>query len=230
MTVAQFTPTKDSILFQDLPTTNDGAGSVLQEYVEIVGGAKTLWRRAILAFDVSSVAGEAINSAKLVRQVSNVLGAGDCWVTRITRTDWVEAQVTWNNYKSGSPWTAGGGDIDAGTPAQVGFSEPGGVGSQEVAGLVAFVTDAIANRGNVVTFIVRMKDESAGGSSRGAQWHSKEGATDPVLEVDYAGAVVAVGGRRGSVLTKGPRPAAAARASRGSVASAPARPSRSGKR
>jgi hypothetical protein len=32
------------------------------------------------------------------------------WAYRLTRTDWVEAEATWNIYKTGSSWSAGGGD------------------------------------------------------------------------------------------------------------------------
>lgn len=198
MTVAQFGPTKDSRMQQDAPTVNYGASGSVEEELTFIGGVKTTWGRAILAFDVSSIpAAATINSAKLIREVDTIFGAGNCWVTRITRADWTETGVSWNDYKGGTPWTVAGGDLDTATPAQVGFAEPAATGSHQVTGLLAFVTDAIANRANIVTFVTRMQDEGASGPNRGAAWHSKEGVTDPILEVDYTPPAGGADRRRG---------------------------------
>jgi hypothetical protein len=107
-------------------------------------------------------------------------------LSRCTRTDWVELEVTWNNYKAGTPWTAGGGDFDdIGPPAKIDYEEPDAAGIFENTGLAGWVTDALNNRGGILTLIVRLVDESSTPGTR--QWDVKPrtDASPPKLEVDY---------------------------------------------
>ena len=76
-------------------------------------GSGNNWRRAVLSFDFSSLpAGVTIKSATLeAKTFDATTSEGDSVdVKRLTRTDWVEAEVTWDDYKSGSAWTGAGGD------------------------------------------------------------------------------------------------------------------------
>ena len=74
-------------------------------------------------------------------------------VARCTRPDWVENEATWNDYKSGSAWTAPGGD--SGAPS-LAFTNPVlGWMSRTVTSIVA---DAWANRNGICTFLIGRLD------------------------------------------------------------------------
>jgi hypothetical protein len=70
--------------------------------------------RAVVRFDLSSIAGRTATSCSLT--VNSLAAAGGTGYTlaRLTRTDWVESEVTWNDYASGSAWTTPGGDVALG--------------------------------------------------------------------------------------------------------------------
>lgn len=173
------------------PDTNYGVGPLLCGSI-FLGEEKTdLWR-PIANWDVSSIAAETITAAKMRRYIGVDYGAERAGkVYRCTRpADWVESEVTWNDYKSGTAWTTAGGDYDGVTPTPVGYTPSNGVGWQEITGLLAFVTDAIASRSNIVSVILRLDDENPA-SADAHQFH--EGG-DPTYEWELV--VEYVGGRR----------------------------------
>jgi hypothetical protein len=77
--------------------------------------------------------------------------------TRCTRPgDVVEAEVTWNEYKTGSSWSVAGGDYEGGAPLAVTHetSDLPDVGNWfELEGFAPFAQDAIDNRSNVFEMI-----------------------------------------------------------------------------
>lgn len=164
MAEASFEPQRDTSMNGKFKTTNYGATSTIRLGKLYGGGTKSELYRTLLNFDVSSLAGETIQTARLVREITLLAGVGGhgARVLRCTRPDtWVEAEATWDNYKSGTPWTAGGGDFDAVTPPEVSFSEALETGSHSIFGLTAFVEDALANRSGIVSLLLRLGDESA---------------------------------------------------------------------
>lgn len=180
---------RDSYLSQVQDTTNFGAGTFVVHDVMYAGGTKTQWRRGIVNFDVSALAGGAqIIAAKLVRELTVIVNPGrQAILSRCTRpADWLENEVTWTWYRVGAAWTHGGGDYDdAGPPAAVTYTEAASTGVHELPGLAAFVTDALANRGGIVSLITRLADEDPDVTTQYG-WHSREaGAQGWRLVIDY---------------------------------------------
>jgi len=138
--------------------------------------SKTTLHRGIGNFDVSALAGEPIVSAKMVRHIVAVTNGGFASkLSRCTRpATWTEAGVTWNKYDGVTNWTAGGGDFDdTGPPAKVDYTEPTAIGLHEIVGLESFVEDALANRGGIVSLILRATNEAPGATQKLA-WYAKE--------------------------------------------------------
>lgn len=191
MAVATFQADLDSYM-QALYLPNGNHGSETGVFLDAVygGGAKTWYRRAIGNFDVSSLSGAAINSAKLVRTIGSVTAGGfAAKLSRCTRPATVtESGVSWNNYDTAvNPWTAAGGDLDDVTPGVIDYTEASATGSHEITGLAGYVTDALDNRDGIVSIIMRMTNE-APGSTVQVGWWSKEYGTPAsrwYLEVDY---------------------------------------------
>lgn len=152
---------------------NYGGQTVVIVGVAFSGEDKSHLRRSIVNFDVSALAGRTINSAKLVRDVFNSSGDTTIRVSRCTRPDdWVENEVTWNEYSDGNAWTSGGGDFDdTGPPAAIDAAETSGTGWLTITGLEDFVDDAIDNRDGIVSLILRITDE-APDEAQQRQWRS----------------------------------------------------------
>lgn len=154
-----------------------------------VGGDKqNLWR-PIGNFDVSPLAGHAINDAKLIRTIYEVVGTPP-WTARVLRcsrpADWVELEVTWNEYSAGNLWTTGGGDKDFNTPPPVVFTEAQGPGDHEILGMEDFVQDALEFRNGIVSVILQLLDESFD-ETRQTSWWSKDWGSDVWrLVIDHA--------------------------------------------
>lgn len=190
MATATFQASKDSQMEGiTYPNNNYGGATILSTVVMYASGTKAFLFRPIVNFDVSSIAGHTINSAKLVAVATSTSGSG--WTAKVSRctrpATWTEMGVTWNKYDGSNAWTAGGGDFDDTTPAAVIFSDPGGAGSFDITGLVNHVTDAISNRSNIVSLILRLSDEDPG-VNEGLGVKSREHADTAdrwYLEVDY---------------------------------------------
>ena len=214
------------------PDLSHGLAESCQQHITYLGGAKALWSRTIGNFDVSALAGRPINSAKLVREIHVLTNGGfSAILSRCERpADWVEDQVTWNEYSNGNAWDNSGGDFDdAGPPAKITYTEAPATGTHEVTGLKDFVEDALANRSGIVSIITRLADENPPVST-GSQWRSKEHGSDVWrLVIDFE---VTNPGRRGLRRTAhapgvpARRPAGVARPARTASGVAPARPSR----
>ena len=149
------------------------------------GGAKLNLDRCLGSFDLRGAAQsgrpltptDTITAADLILYCTAFLGPAGwaAWIERMTRADWDSASGNWNNYKAGSAWTAAGGDVGT-SPAPLAFSSPSVSGDQTITGMLAFVTDAIANRSGKVLLRLRANDESP---TAGTKWAAY--AADPAL-------------------------------------------------
>jgi hypothetical protein len=106
--------TADSNINAASPSSN--YGTVAE--VNIVRGGTASSERAVFLFDFSSIpSGVTIESAALELTIVNNPGLDKTIaVHRVAQTSnrsWVESQVTWQEYKTGSSWTAPGGDFVA---------------------------------------------------------------------------------------------------------------------
>lgn len=150
--------------FEDNDNTNYGTSTDMR--VGDYGIPKNTLGRAIINYDISELSGETLVSAKMLLGIlSPIFGEDmDCLISRCTRPDdWVETEVTWNDYKDDTPWTVAGGDKDATTPTPVAFTGPTEVGvSFEISPLLAFAQDALDNRNGVVSVIIEGNTEANG--------------------------------------------------------------------
>lgn len=221
---SEMTPTDASGNFGDL--------NLILMGLQFAGGEKlNLWR-PIANFDVSALIGRQINDAKLVRHIFSVAG-DQPWTATVYRckraAQWVELEVTWNEYAAGMPWDtpgAGGpGDVDTVTPTPVTFTEAAGPGDHELLGMKGFVEDALAFRNGLVSIRSQIDNESYDGT-RQASWFSKDNGSDVWrLVIDYSpaspGRRSPLGGARRSPRAGGASPA---RPAHPAVSTRPTRP------
>ena len=156
--------------------TNYGANPIAGVRAFYFGGDKATLTREIVNFDVSPLSGRTVTAAKLIVVLSLANVSATAIISRCTRpADWVESEVTWNDYKVATPWTDGGGDFDdSGPPASVSYATHGSIDTEfEITGLIDFATDALDNRSGIVSLILRLDDEDPG-STEGEVLYTKE--------------------------------------------------------
>lgn len=184
--------------------TSTNYGGFLSLGLLYIGTTKGTLRRAIATFDVlgtpvegSPLTGaETITAAQIDCTAAAVTGLTSQanQVHRVTRADWVTAETDWIEYKSGSNWTAAGGDVDATTPTPVTYTSPAGNGAFTITGLINFVTDAIASRSGIVNLRFKFTSEDDDGAAR--VWQAAP-LSDIVLTVTYTATPQTVAGSFG---------------------------------
>jgi hypothetical protein len=176
---------KDALIWEYYPDSTYGDGETLtiidrDGYIE----------RSILEFDLSSMPyGATIISAVLYIYYYGNNGwspeGETVYAYKLTRTDWVEAQATWNSYKTGSAWTTPGSDYVTSNPSGGSAVMPGAFGWVSF-NVLAIVNDAITNS-NPAEFLCKYETES--GDRREAYFHSNGYTTDtskcPKLVITY---------------------------------------------
>lgn len=174
----------ETYLNQSAPNGTDGAETLL--YVENGSGYRL---RSLLKFDTSSQIPQAatINSATLSLYFYGLQGSDPhgrtYWAYRITQTGWVETQATWNSYKSGSAWTAAGGDYTATNGASVVMPSSFGWVNWTV---TAQVQTAVTSVSGVAHFLIKDGTENSG--DYGAIFYSRRYSSTtyrPKLYVDW---------------------------------------------
>lgn len=98
----------DAVLQQSTPTVNAGSDPIVRvdmDYPTSSGKAAT----AVLRFDLSAVpAGSKVKAASLTVNVTDAT-SGEGYTLYALNKAWDQATVTWNNARSGSAWSPGGG-------------------------------------------------------------------------------------------------------------------------
>jgi len=170
-------PTKDCHIEKDAPTTPGNSNVVWYG----VPAKSTDLYRGLLHFDISSIPNGStiLSTSSLAVVIGTSVGSPPSTIKRITQTAWTEG-ATWNKYDGTTNWGVAGGDLS--TP-DVPFT-PTGTGAFSITGaaLAAFLQDALDNRSKSVNMAVKTDDEVSTGFQ---EWDSSEGATPPVLTVDY---------------------------------------------
>jgi len=106
---------KDTMMAETLPTTNYGSSTS----VELNSPIK---ERNVISFPLTGVSSVTSATLNLYYFYGSNAAGKIVSVYKLTRSDWEEFQSTWNIYKTGSSWTAAGGDytdvsnIPTGTP------------------------------------------------------------------------------------------------------------------
>ncbi len=99
----------DSYLDRANPTTNHGSDTTM-----IVDPQGSNTRRPILQFNLAAIpAGAVVDDAKLSLYTSASGANPTTTEVHAVTPIWDEAQVTWNQRLTGTPWATGGGDYDA---------------------------------------------------------------------------------------------------------------------
>lgn len=184
---------KDTFLSQGAPTTNYGSLTCLFMKNEV-----NLPLRPILEFDISELpAGATLISASL--ELYYYLYADNdpvgltVWAYKLTRTDWVELQATWNNYKTATPWTSAGGDYVTSAPSGGSTTFPAGYGWMTW-NVLAIVQDAFDGEISA-EFLVKFAAEDKALGDRSRPYLYSNDYTDnltlrPKLVIEYEVAVV----------------------------------------
>lgn len=156
---------KDVFLRESNPTTNYGSNS----NIVIAGSLSPGLDTAAIRFDFSALPVNAVISSAILSMYYHQYSPDDpvgrtYKMCRCTRTDWVELEATWNNYKSGSAWTSPGGDYtetdaaEAVVPASLGWIDWN---------ITALAQWFQANAGKIADLI--LKDRDAGTAGKGYQ-------------------------------------------------------------
>ncbi len=148
-------------------------------------------RRGILGFDFTALDDSAvIESAYLdLYYFDNSIGVNPVGetveVNRVTQTDWVEGEATWNNYKSATPWTTAGGDYTVTDQATAVMPAAYGWVRWTVTDQVKY---AQSNTSEIANLLVKFV--SSASSNVGARFYTKEFTTDqskqPKLIINYS--------------------------------------------
>jgi len=142
-------------------------------------------QRALLQFDLSSIpAGSTINSATLKLQSTQIGGTLNISVYEVTES-WSEGSGTgtagaanWNERAAGTNWTTAGGTYDPTAVANLNTNATG-QHTWNITSLVqAWFSGTKTNNGLMVA-------SPDGGGNRTVTYDSSEGATVPVLEINY---------------------------------------------
>lgn len=148
-----------------LHDSNSPAPAISKFGVSYLGGDKAFLWRAILRWDLSSVVGRSFSAATLSLHVTAALGNPiPARLSRCTRpAAWSQPAVTWNDFDTAQPWTAGGGDFDdVGPPAALDLALQPTLGTHVLQPLLPFVDDALSNRAGILSLIIRLQDSDPG--------------------------------------------------------------------
>ena len=184
--------TIDSTIDGENKDNNTGSNPEITIGLIFIAGAKAARLRGILNFDLSSFPGDVdkILHAKMTVYVQQHTNTGDqLRIERCTRpADWLEAEVTWKNYRAADLWTTQGGDKTAVDSAKV--TAPTALGSWDFPGLGLLCIDAIKNRSNILSVIHKLASEPDEGDDRYFEYPSTEGATVPSVTITYGDRLV----------------------------------------
>jgi len=164
----------DTYLYEGGKGTNFG----LLTYVEVRiynDGEEVKTSRPILKFDFSALPANATITAATLNLYFYAHTIYDAagrtyWAYELTQTEWVEAEATWNSYKTGSTWAAAGGDYTTTNGASVTVPAHPNWTTWDVLALVQHFQSTHAN---VAHFLIKDNSET-GGAQYDAEFYSRE--------------------------------------------------------
>jgi hypothetical protein len=179
-----YSATGDTYVYLWNPTSNFGTATTLPVQTR---GSYT--ERALIRFNLASLPSDATITSAVLALTGGCPGGSAARPLGVHRVNsdrpWVEGQATWNNYLTGSAWTAAGGDYVTTATATASFPVSASVTTafELKTDVQAFVSGTATNQGWVVRD-TRDPTTDAGGES--CVWNSKENATgQPALTVQF---------------------------------------------
>ncbi|GAI54448.1 unnamed protein product, partial [marine sediment metagenome] len=164
--------------------------------------------RSILEFDISELPPGSTLISAILHLYYWALGGKDplgktIWAYKLTRTNWVELEATWNIYKTGSNWTAAGGDYVTSTPSGGSTIVPAEYGWMTW-NVLAITQDAYDSE-IAAEFLIKFETEGVPYEEYSAMlFRSGDYTTDPDLQpklvIDYAVAPPIVGRSFGYIM------------------------------
>ncbi len=182
---------KDTYLRKNAATTNYGTSANMTLY-----DSTAFIRRSILEFVISAIPpGQTLTAATLgvyyYADFNYDVGGRTVWAYKLTQTDWVETEATWNAYKTSSNWTAAGGDYATSSPSGNSTVIPDSYGWMSWS-ILDICQDAYASS-IPVELLLRYETESTANPG-GPWWYTNNYAGDtslcPKLSIDYESAGV----------------------------------------
>ena len=176
-------------------TNYDEVGEVRVGYDS--SGGQELRTFLLIDLDAAGLPADAtIDSAELDLTVYSTAGTStvDTTIARLTRTDWVEAEATYNSYSTGNLWSTPGGDFTAVDSFTV-DTMPAFPATWTIDGLETLVQDALDNRSGLLSLLLKKTLESGG--TRLVRIRDSEYATvddRPKLTITYTEAAAAASG------------------------------------
>ena len=134
-----------------------------------VGGEPSEFYRTLLRFDISSIDADTVNEAILFLHFDKdqLTHNRTYAVRRLTQTGWVEDQVTWNDYATGTPWSVAGGDATTTnaasfsvTTAEADDADPNIGGQYRSVDVTEILNDAIAAGKTTLDLLILDSDEA----------------------------------------------------------------------
>ncbi len=191
LTTTTYQPSsKDNDINSYYPTTNFGNW---QDEFFWLDDREIVIGRLILEFDISDIpSGATFTQGDLLLYYYGYGGSDPSgkttWAYKLSRTDWVESESTWNIYKTGSNWTTAGGDYVTSSPSGGSANMPASYG-WVTWDIQSIVEDAYDNS-NDVEVLVKYASENASVANRSqSKIYPKEYTTDtskrPKLTVTY---------------------------------------------
>jgi len=177
---------KDTFIRSDNPTTNYGTDILLKTY-----DRDTLTIRPLLEFDISGLpADQTLLSATLELYYVEISGTDPVgktiWAYKQSHPDWVEAEATYNIYKTGSNWTNPGGDYVTSDPAGGSTTFPADYGwmSWDILDICQDAYDSSI----AVEILLRFETEGLSSEYSGGYFYSNNYSTAyyrPKLTIEY---------------------------------------------
>lgn len=178
-----YNPTYDTYLDASLPTSPQGTSASMRLGAY---GASNRYR-PVMYFDLSDIPITAtVTAATLALRLgaTNTAGALNVEFHRLTVTNWVEAECTWERASTATDWTDGG---DYSTPT-VTAVWPSTTSTVETFTITSLVADAIANRAGALHILMKIENDTVPAADDQASFGSRTASNSahwPTLTVEY---------------------------------------------
>jgi len=179
--------TQDGDILERFPDTSYGTGMLL-----VLLDLTTWTRRCLFEFDISSLPSNATITSATLGLYYNSYGNNDpngktVWAYKLSRTDWVDTEATWNIYKTGSSWTSAGGDYVTSNPSGGSTTFPAAADAWMEWDVQDIVEDAVANE-NAAEILLKYATEGLASGHTDANLRASEHTTAntrPKLVIEY---------------------------------------------